>query len=84
MAKLNAVNKMHQAANGYLYIPKDGGGNHVVEFKHNDKLDWIKNNVRDDEKVVIVYRFVKDLEDLRKAFPKSVNNVEDFKAVITM
>lgn len=80
MAKLNAVNKMHQAANGYLYIPKDGGGNHVVEFKHNDKLDWIKNNVRDDEKVVIVYRFVKDLEDLRKAFPKSVNNVEDFKA----
>lgn len=79
MTKLVAINKMHQTANGYIYIDTEFDKTEIVEFQHNDKLDWLKQNIKPNEKVLIVYRFVKDLEDLQKQYPTATEDINAFK-----
>jgi SNF2 family DNA or RNA helicase len=82
VTKLVAINKMHQAANGYLYTDDfDIEGKRtttITEFKKNDKLEWLQHNVN-DEPTVIVYRFVKDLYDLQKQYPTATEDITLFK-----
>lgn len=82
VTKLVAINKMHQAANGYLYTDDfDTEGKRtttITEFKKNDKLEWLQHNVN-DEPTVIVYRFVKDLYDLQKQYPTATEDITLFK-----
>lgn len=82
VTKLVAINKMHQAANGYLYTDDfDIEGKRtttITEFKKNDKLEWLQHNVS-DEPTVIVYRFVKDLYDLQKQYPTATEDITLFK-----
>lgn len=82
VTKLVAINKMHQAANGYLYTDDfDIEGKRtttITEFKKNDKLEWLQQNVN-DEPTVIVYRFVKDLYDLQKQYPTATEDITLFK-----
>lgn len=82
VTKLVAINKMHQAANGYLYTDDfDNEGKRtttITEFKKNDKLEWLQQNVN-DEPTVIVYRFVKDLYDLQKQYPTATEDITLFK-----
>lgn len=82
MTKLAAVQKLHQAVNGFLYIPtEDGIHTHTIE--RNKKLDWLSENLQFDEPTVIVYRFQADLnaikDELRKLGLFSTEIVEDFK-----
>lgn len=82
VTKLVAINKMHQAANGYLYTDDfDNEGKRtttITEFKKNDKLEWLQHNVN-DEPTVIVYRFIKDLQDLQKQYPTATEDITLFK-----
>lgn len=75
MTKLVAISKMHQAANGYLYL-EDGK---IHKFCRNSKLDWLLSNVT-DRPTLIVYRHIADLHDLEKLYPSATENVNDFKA----
>lgn len=82
MTKLVAINKMHQAANGYLYVDdldSDKKSTKIITFKHNDKLNWLKQNLK-DKPTLIVYRFVKDLEDLQAQYPDATEDINKFKA----
>lgn len=76
--KVVAITKMHQAANGYLYITNDDA-RIINEFRKNEKIDWLKKNITTNEKVVIVYRFNADLRQLKQAFPTATEDVETFK-----
>lgn len=78
MTKLAAISKLHQAANGFLYIP-DGDKTRTYIFQHNKKLDWLQENL-DNRPTVIVYRHIADLEQLQAAFgPITTENINDFK-----
>lgn len=66
MTKLSAICKLHQAANGFLYIPKDNGNNDIHRFEKNIKTDWINKNIIPRVPTVIVYRFMADLLDLKE------------------
>lgn len=65
MIKLEAINKMHQAANGFVY---DDFGD-AIEICKNNKLKELENILDDmleeTEKVIIVYQYKKDLENLQ-------------------
>ena len=65
MIKLEAINKMHQAANGFVY---DDFGD-AIEVCKNNKLKELENILDDmleeTEKVIIVYQYKKDLENLQ-------------------
>lgn len=81
VAKLVAINKMHQAANGYLYYDEFNGDKKdtiITEFEHNIKLNWLKENLT-NEPTLIVYRFVKDLRDLQKQYPNATEDITAFK-----
>lgn len=82
MTKLAAITKMHQAANGFLYLTDDIEEKRITHtFKHNDKLDWLQQNVGYNEKVVIVYRFEADKNEIEKLFDsnKIAGTIEEFK-----
>ena len=82
MMKLVAINKMHQAANGYLYIDDmtaDKPTTKIVKFKDNDKIEWLHKNMT-NKPTLIVYRFVQDLYDLQATFPNSTEDINEFKA----
>ena len=82
MTKLSAITKMHQAANGFLYLTDDIEEKRITHtFKHNDKLDWLQQNVKDNEKVVIVYRFEADKNEIEKLFDnnKLAGTIDEFK-----
>lgn len=76
--KVVAITKMHQAANGYLYITNDDA-RIINEFRKNEKIDWLKQNIKTNEKVVIVYRFNADLLSLKKAFENATEDIATFK-----
>ena len=65
MIPLETINKMHQAANGFVYDP-DGG---VHKFKENPKLRALDEQLQDlleeTERVIVVYLYQKDLEELK-------------------
>lgn len=83
MTKLAAIQKCHQAANGYLYIPDDEGGRTTYRINRNGKLNWLKDNLT-NEPTVIVYRFEADAEDLMCELSdlgySYTEIVDDFKA----
>lgn len=78
LAKLAAISKMHQAANGFLYY-EEGGMKKTLRFQHNKKLDWLKLNINEMEPTVIVYRHTADYEDLIESFPNYTESISEFK-----
>lgn len=83
MTKLAAIQKAHQAANGYLYVPSecDLDKKVVYRFEHNKKVDWLLENVKVDEPTVIVYRFQADYDYIVEHFAPNAytENIADFK-----
>lgn len=83
MTKLAAIQKLHQAVNGFLYIYSDNDERSIYNIERNKKLDWLKDNLK-NEPTVIVYRFEADLiaikEELDKDNRSYTENVEKFKA----
>lgn len=83
MTKLAAIQKLHQAVNGFLYIYGDNDERSIYNIERNKKLDWLKDNLK-NEPTVIVYRFEADLiaikEELDKDNRSYTENVEKFKA----
>ena len=83
MTKLAAIQKLHQAVNGFLYIYSDNDERSIYHIERNKKLDWLKDNLK-NEPTVIVYRFEADLiaikEELDKHCRSYTENVEKFKA----
>lgn len=65
LTKLAVISKLQQAANGFMYVPDENGENKIVRFQHNNKLDWLKDNLTKSP-TVIVYKFQADLEDITK------------------
>lgn len=63
MTKLAAISKLHQLANGFLYISDDYGDRETIQVQHNNKLDWIKENLPNDY-CTIVYRHEEDFIQL--------------------
>ncbi len=84
MTKLAAIQKLHQAVNGFLYIPdeKDDTKRLIYRIHRNPKLDWLLKNVR-KEPTVIVYRFEADYNDILAEMTNHgficTESVEDFK-----
>lgn len=60
MTKLAAIQKLHQAVNGFLYVYDDDDNRKIYNIERNKKLDWLKENLP-KVPVVIVYRFEADL-----------------------
>lgn len=80
MAKLAAITKMHQAANGYLYWTNDQGKRETYRFgKSNYKLVWLREHLLEKEPVVIVYRHEADLQDLQDMYPYATEDIDAFK-----
>jgi hypothetical protein len=84
MAKLAVTMKLHQAVNGYLYVPNedDDSKKDICRLHRNPKLDWLLENV-EIEPTVIVYRFEADYEDILEEMSNAgficTDNVECFK-----
>ena len=68
ITKLSAINKLHQLANGFLYIDKNGARD-TIYIQHNKKLDWIQNNLSNDF-TTIVYRFSEDFNRISEILQK--------------
>ena len=83
MTKLAAIQKLHQAVNGFLYLYNDCDERSIYNIERNKKLDWLKDNLT-NEPTVIVYRFEADLiaikEELDKDNRSYTEDVEKFKS----
>lgn len=64
MTKLSAIQKLHQAVNGFLYVYNDDDERITHNIERNKKLDWLKNNLS-KEPTVIVYRFEADVDSIK-------------------
>lgn len=62
--KMVAINKAHQACNGYLYLPDKT----VHRIEKNRKLDALKDILHIGERAVIVYKHIADYDDLKAEF----------------
>ena len=82
MTKLAAIQKLHQAVNGFLYVYNEDGERLIYQIEKNKKLDWIRSNMP-NRPAVIVYRFEADLKaiklELTAAGCTYTEIVEDFK-----
>jgi hypothetical protein len=82
MTKLAAIQKLHQAVNGFLYVYNEDGEKIIYQIEKNKKLDWIRDNMP-SRPTVIVYRFEADLKaiqlELTIAGCTYTEIVEDFK-----
>lgn len=67
MIKLEQINKLHQAANGFVY---DLNSNPIVLTNKNPKFEYLKDMLEDmleqTERVIIVYYYKYDLEVLKQ------------------
>ena len=83
MTKLAAIQKLHQAVNGFLYISDDDGNRVIYNIERNKKLDWLRKNMPSTP-TTIVYRFEADLKmiqtELTVAGCTFTEIVEDFKS----
>ena len=81
MTKLAATNKLHQAANGYLYVPLQDGIK-IYNFQYNIKLDWLKEHIA-NEPTTVVYRFKADFNAITDMLNSNAitwtENVNDFQ-----
>lgn len=81
MTKLAAIQKLHQAVNGFLYIYDEDDNRQIYEFQYNEKLNWLEQNLTTNS--VIVYRFEADLFAIQKMLDTNGYNytevVDEFK-----
>ncbi len=63
MTKLAAIQKLHQAVNGYLYMSDENDNRKTYHIERNKKLDWLRINMPKTP-TVIVYRFDEDKQQL--------------------
>ena len=82
MTKLAAIQKLHQAVNGFLYIYDEDDNRKIYRFDDNKKLDWLSENLTPTS--VIVYRFEADLEDIQNRLQEDdytyTESVDEFKS----
>ena len=81
LTKLSAIQKLHQAVNGFLYLTDEVENQRQVwHIERNKKLDWLNENLT-DEPTVIVYRFAEDLSQLKHelGLTKWTEDVDEFK-----
>lgn len=64
VAKLAAITKLHELANGYLYYDDLDDVRHVDHISCNGKLGWLKSNLKPNS--VVVYQFAQDCEDVQE------------------
>lgn len=78
MIKLEALNKAHQAANGFYY-DFDGEAN---RFKENNKLsilnEMLSDMLEETERVIIVYYYQNDLDELKSLPYQWTTDSSDF------
>lgn len=81
MTKLAAIQKLHQAVNGFLYIYDEDENRKIYRFEENKKLSWLTENLTNP--CVLVYRFEADLLDIQNLLDNIgytyTENVEEFK-----
>lgn len=91
MTKLSAICKLHQIANGFMYIPNEENDrkNDIVWLNENNKLSWLSKNIT--KQTVIVYRFEADLLniqnkllDLKLSFTEIVDDFKNGNADILL
>lgn len=76
LTKLTAIQKLHQAVNGFLYVPDENGNIVTHTIEHNKKLDWLTNSHNlQDEPTVIVYRFTADLVNITSHLNKTYGHI---------
>lgn len=82
MTKLSAIQKLHQAVNGFLYVYDEDGNKLIHNIERNKKLDWIRSNMP-NKPTVIVYRFEADVKAIQNQLIAAgctfTEIVEDFK-----
>lgn len=82
LTKLAAIIKLHQIANGYVYVTDDDFCRKTHKFNKNYKLSWLRDNLGSGTKT-IVYRFEQDLQDIKDMLTISGRTytevVDDFK-----
>jgi hypothetical protein len=67
MLKLEAINKAHQAANGFVYL-SGGLPIKITENKKLEKLlDLVSIHLEESDKIIIVYYYKDDLTTLKTA-----------------
>lgn len=81
LTKLAAIQKLHQAVNGFLYVYDDDDNRKTYKFQHNAKLDWLEENLTTPS--TIVYRFEEDLNQIKEMLDANGYNyteiVDEFK-----
>lgn len=81
LTKLAAIQKLHQAVNGFLYVYDDDDNRKTYKFQHNIKLDWLEENLTTPS--TIVYRFEEDLNQIKEMLDANGYNyteiVDEFK-----
>ena len=82
LTKLAAIQKLHQAVNGFLYVYDDDDNRKTYKFQHNIKLDWLEENLTTPS--TIVYRFEEDLNQIKEMLDTNGYNyteiVDEFKS----
>lgn len=87
--KLSVTMKLQQLANGFMYIPhpEDETKRLTCDIQHNNKLDWLTNNLS-MKPTLLVYKFEVDYEQITNHLTKIgrtwTEDIELFKKVITM
>lgn len=77
--KMVAITKAHQVCNGYIYLPAEEGKTTIHRYHDNGKLAYLDKYVAEG-KLVIVYRYKADYEDLAAKFgSRATDNVNVFK-----
>ena len=82
LTKLAAIQKLHQAVNGFLYIYDDNDERQIYNFQYNEKLNWLEKNLTTP--TTIVYRFEADLIAIKDMLDTNGYNyteiVDEFKS----
>lgn len=78
--KLVAITKMHQTANGYIYLKNDITEKVNIQYlRTNEKLTWLEKN-KTEAPTLIVYRFEADFNVLKQKYPKATEDITTFKS----
>ena len=68
LTKLAVISKLHQLANGFIYVTEDDIRK-TLQIQHNNKLNWIEQNLTSDY-TTIVYRHEEDFCQLMNILNK--------------
>lgn len=66
MTKLAAITKLHQIANGFMYVPDEDGERTTHIIHRSEKINWLRDNLVSGT-TTIVYRFEQDLKDIKES-----------------